>query len=96
MAHPRSLADATAVGHVNAIDVVSVGQGLFEQVSGQTKGVGCEVTVTKQLDSAGPLLWMAALGKDVVPEARVSVEEAGEKPLTTASEEVLRTFSCGL
>ena len=81
LAIPGIPGDSAAAGHANEIDVVAVGQGLFEQVSGKSKGVGCDINVTKRLDSAGPLLWMAALGKDVVPEAKITVEKSGAKPL---------------
>lgn len=73
--------DSTAIGHVGEIDVMAVSQGLFEQGTGKKKHTACDVNVTKRLDSAGPLLWLATIDQDALPDAKVSVEKAGAKPL---------------
>ena len=61
--------------HKDWIDVLSVTQTL--EAAGKKKS-SCEIQVVKQLDIAGPRLWLAAVTAQIFPEVRVEVIRSGE------------------
>lgn len=57
-------------GHKDWIEVLSMSQG----VSGVRKSVSCsDMSIMKQLDQAGPLLWAAAATGRMFPEIKIEI-----------------------
>jgi len=63
--------------HAGWIEVASLSQGL----STAKKGTACDVFLGKQLDIAGPRLWLAAVTGQTFGEIRIEVVKTGEMPL---------------
>ncbi len=69
--------DSAEAKHQRWIEVVSLSQSLVPISERRRQGLSCDITVVKALDSAGPVLWGAAIDGQVFPEMRVEVQAAG-------------------
>ncbi|MEQ1757229.1 MAG: type VI secretion system tube protein Hcp [Vicinamibacterales bacterium] len=70
--------DSTDAKHARWIEVVSLSQSLVPVTERRRQGFSCDMTVLKSLDSAGPVLWGAAIDGQIFPEMRIEVQTVGQ------------------
>ena len=63
--------------HVNWIDIASVSQ----TWTSSRRHAACEITIGKQLDVAGPRLWLAAVTGQAFGEIRLEAVKGAERPM---------------